>query len=647
MPLEAWDADRDMSSKSSTALTVARSANPFFADFQPQNSSVFSFFDDMTTKLSDNSDRVKIRTGQVSYTIIGYHRSPTTTDPLAMALVPGQTALDRLAVCRLQLKSTVCLSPSVGNGMTDISNLLSIPQASANPAGSPLPDPAIKLRTLISGTFSNILYNCSDPQQVPQPMVSPGDDLQDAFMRSHPLSVGTNPTDALFGWLRAQPSSQDEVRSQLMRLQSFVLDVNDDLDSQLQAEDLLSTNNFLAHPGGTTWHLQAPPGQGGKTPIELPQPIWDSVRSLNVDQRFLDGLGRENASLQTQLFFCWWKYVADQGRPTNADLTSIQREIEIIKGKIQANKSLQDATKISIKTAKASLKGFELKAIVEPSFAIQRDPTLLLAGCKSKWPINTGDSLDIRISGQEQSAHPIYVGPKPPYSADAEMEAALQGKFEQIISQGVYSLVQEAQRLTWLPKSSWTDSFVNPKFHGQGDTYQNENGWFPLFIEWQIEYYHVPWECWEFGPCGPEARLEYRIKADKTLSDPALGIQGDYRIIKGRSPILPQTSATLQATLKQVFAKINPDQLKGVLGSTDPDALLKTTLDLDYLSTPMLGLTDQLTTRMSEAHFVPVTFPNGKLTVAEEAKLSGSQVSQKLIIVGHGLTMHAAPIRRK
>ncbi len=99
-------------------------------------------------------------------------------------------------------------------------------------------------------------------------------------------------------------------------------------------------------------------------------------------------------------------------------------------------------------------------------------------------------------------------------------------------------------------------------------------------------------------------------------------------MIKGRSPVLPQTSATLQATLKQVFAKINPDQLKRVLGSIDPGSLLKATLDLDYLSTPMLGLTDQLTTLISEAHYVPVTFPNGKLTVAEEAKLSGSQVSQ-------------------
>ena len=632
MPLEAWDADSDMSTKSSTALNVARSANPFFADFQPQNSSVFSFFDDMTTKLSNTSDRVKIRTGQVSYTVTGYHRSPTTTDPLALALVPGQTALDRLAACRLQLKSTVGLDPSVPGGVADIPKLLSIPQPSANPAGSPLPDPAIKLRTLISGTFSNILYSCSDTQQVPQPMNSPGDDLQDAFIRSHPLSVGTNPVDALFGWLRAQPSSQDDVRSQLMRLQSFVLDVNDDLDSQLQAEDLLSTNNFLAQPGGTTWHLQAPPGQGGKTPIELPQPIWDSVRSLNLDQRLLDGLSREIASLQTQLFFCWWKYVADYGRPTNADLTSIQRDIKIIKGKIQANKSLQEATKVSIKTAKALLKNFELKAIVEPNFAIQRDPTLLLAGCKSKWPMNTGTSLDIRVSGQEQSAQPIYVGIKPAWSADAEIWDALQAKLEPKIAEGVYALVQEAQRLAWLPESSWTNSLVNPEFHGQGDTYQNENGWFPLFIEWQIEYYDVPWDCWEFGPCGPESRLEYRIKADRILSDPALGIQGDYRIIKGRSPILPQTSATLQATLKQVFAKINPDQLKGVLGSVDPDSLLKATLDLDYLSTPMLGLTEQLTTRMSEAHFVPVTFPDGKLKVAEEAKLSGSEVSQKFYL---------------
>ncbi len=410
-----------MSTKTSTALNVARSANPFFADFQPQNSSVFSFFDDMTTTVNDQASRVKIRTGKISYTIIGYHRSPVTTDPLAMALVPGQTALDRLAACRLHLKRTVNLS-------SDVQNALSTQQASADPAGNAQPDPPIKLRTLCSGTFSNILYSCSDTQQVSPPMDTPGDNLQDAFIRSHPLSIGTNPIDALFGWLRAQPSSQNDTKSQLMRLQSFILDINDDLDSQLQAEDLLSTNNFLAHPGETTWHLQAPPGQGGKTPIELPQPIWDTVRALNANQRQLDGLIRERTSLQRQLFFCWWKYVADYGKPTNADLTSIQRDVKLTKEWLQVNKTLQGKVKTSIDTAKASLKQFELKAIVEPTFAIQRDPTLLLAGCKSKWPMKTGESLDIRLSGQEKSHNPFHVGFRS--SGDPEMWTALKAKLE-------------------------------------------------------------------------------------------------------------------------------------------------------------------------------------------------------------------------
>ena len=622
MPLDAWDADSDMSTKTSTALTVARSANPFFADFQPQNSSVFSFFDDMTTTLDHSPTRVKIRAAKISYTITGYHRSPATTDPLAMVLGPGQTALDRLAACRLHLNSTISLS---SNDQTT----LSTQQTNAGSAGNQQPEPPIKLRTLCSGTFSNIQYSCSDTHKVSPPMDTPGDDLQDAFIRSHPLSIGTNPIDALFGWLRAQPSSQDDAKSQLMRMQSFILDINDDLDSQLQAEDLLSTNNFLAHSGGTTWHLQAPPGQGSKTPIEIPQPIWDTVRALNADQRQLDGLNRERTSLQRQLFFCWWKYVADYGRPTNADLASTQRDVKLTKEKLQVNMKLQKEMKNRINIAKVSLKQFDLKAILEPNFAIQRDPTLLLAGCKSKWQMNNRDSLNVRVSGQENSADPLHVGDKPPGgTGDPDMWRTLSAKLDPKIADEVYLLVQEAQRFAWHQKSSWTDSLVNPEFHDHGDTYQNENGWFPLFIEWQIEYYDIPWDCWEFGPCGPESRLGYRIKADKILSDPALGIQGDYRVIKGRSPVLPQTSATLQATLKQVFAKINPDQLKGVLGSVDPEILLKTTLDLDYLSTPMLGLTDQLTTLVSEAHYVPVSFPYGKLTVAEEAKLSGSQVSQ-------------------
>jgi hypothetical protein len=68
-------------------LTVLRTANPYFADYQLHNSSVFSFYDDLTIKPGDHgfkSDNLLyITDGEISYTVIGYHSVPSR-DPLSI-----------------------------------------------------------------------------------------------------------------------------------------------------------------------------------------------------------------------------------------------------------------------------------------------------------------------------------------------------------------------------------------------------------------------------------------------------------------------------------------------------------------------------------------------------------------------------------
>ena len=616
MPLEVWDSDHGPS-KRSTTLTVARSTNPYFADFQPQNSSVFSFFDDLKTTVADpaptgdgqfwppKSIDFWISNGAITYSIVGYHRT-SDFDPLAMPLMPNQSANDRLSVCRLSLKSTTGLSP----------NLVKALDTKLAPGG-----PAVQMRTLCSGTLANIKYsNSSNGAFRAYPaMVTPGDDIQDAFIRSHPLSLGTNPIDALFGWLRSQPpSSGKDPQAALMRLQSYILDNNDDLDSQLQAEDLLSTNNFIRDKGGLTWHIDPLPGSGGQAPIQLPDATLDIVRTLNAAQRHSDALQRERQALQSQLFMCWWKYAADVGKSTRATLEVSQKEVVNIRTALSTNKSLMSKFATIIKQSKTNLSQFDLTELVEPVFAMQNDPTLLIAGAKNAFQPNP-DKLNVRIAGQEK---PLYnYGQMQVNNGDRRVIDLLNSKLEATLSPTVWSLTQEAQ---FSHGQQPLPFLVSPEYLNAGDTYKDQQGWFPLFIEWQIEYYHIPFEWWEFAPCGPESRWGYRIKSKK-LAD--LKLTDDYRVVKGRSPILPQTSSTLNATLKQVYGKMNPDQLKAALGQTDANDLLQATLGMDYLSTAMSGLTDSLTTLVSEAHFVPVSFPGGQMRVADEAMASGKQVS--------------------
>ena len=620
-----WDADAVNTNKKSTTLTAARSTNPFFTDYQPQNSSVFSFFDDLTTTVPTQSfgptqtQTFKIDSASVSYSVVGYHRQTTTpTDPLAMPLVPGQSAIDRLSACRLQLKATTAVT-------ADYQSALFTPQASPATTNGPLPDPPIKMQTLCSGSLQDILFSDS-----PSNMTTPADDIQKAFLNLHPLSVGTNPVDALFGWLRAQPStpSGSDPVSTLMRLQSFIVDVNEDLDSQLEAEDMLSTNNFMGSSGGTSWHLQP---AAGKEQVPIPLGVWDMVQSLNEAQKMLDSLRRERQNLQQQLYYVWWKFTADMGKTTKANLSSSQTALNDVRRSIGLNSGLQSDMTNSITKIKSALSQFQLKPIVEPNFYMQRDPTLLIAGAQSKFRVSSGDNLNVRLSGQEQWNMSGKVHGSDPWEGggDATVQETL-SKLPDPLSGLTWSLIQEALRLKDTRLGSNNSSIVNPEYHNVGDVWQGQQGWFPLFIEWEVEYYDIPFRYWTFGPSGPESRYAYMIKPGTTLSDPSLALQGDYRVIKGRSPILPQTSATLEATLKQVFAKLNPDQLKTALGSADPNVLLSQTANMDYLSTPMVGFTDQLTTCISEAHFVPVTFPDGKLKVAEEAKSSGDQVSSRL-----------------
>ncbi|KAG8526104.1 uncharacterized protein KY384_000097 [Bacidia gigantensis] len=90
-----------------TSVTVSNSANPYFADYQPLNTSVFSFRDDLHVTLSDGS-LAYITQANISYTVLGYH-VPEENDPLYLnpTYVSDQTFQDRLNRCGLDLNGQI------------------------------------------------------------------------------------------------------------------------------------------------------------------------------------------------------------------------------------------------------------------------------------------------------------------------------------------------------------------------------------------------------------------------------------------------------------------------------------------------------------------------------------------------------------
>ena len=609
MRYEDWAGDGE-TPHITVPITVSQAADPFFADYQPQNGSVFSFFDDLSL-----SPDTMFSDATVSYTVMGYHITDDN-DPLHMDLTLNQTPMDRLTRCQLKVNpKTIARS--------DDSDWLDHPFSGS-----------YNMRTLCHGSMFNISWtNPTDPTASPTALTYPGDKIQKNFFSSHPVSVGTSPIDALFGWLRstndADGLSQGDIRRDLMKIQTLVLDSNDDVDSQLQAEDLLATNNFTPSAAGIDWHFKAPddiPSDTQPTVPTLPQSA--ALRSLNASQSLLNALLREQKRKRAELFSLWWTYVADKdnGNVTDkaARVAAATQRTRALQTEIQVtDEKLIDDLHKEVARKKADT-GLVQAGAVQP-FHMQRDPTLFIAGLSSKWPSDWNESLSVRLDplhSKSEAAQPTANLWPPSDSWDSNDVAE---KVPRYIADAMGAVFDEARynRLDPGDPTNKLNPMPTPEYYMNGDRFTGENGWFPLFIEWEIEYYHIPFNLWTFAPQGPEARVGYGIDPAANISSSA--IQGDYRVISGRCPILPQAGATLDATLKQVFAKMNPNQPP--LTADEQFQLLASVKDLDFSSTPMTGLTTQLITLMQGTHVTPVYFDaNSNVQVLPEALEVGSEI---------------------
>ena len=99
-PWKSWAGDDNNPNPSPPAITVSRAANPYFADYQPQNSSLLSVFDDLSFTVGNATFRYT--QASINYTVLGYH-TLDKNDPLFIESdnCPTQTFADRLSRCDL------------------------------------------------------------------------------------------------------------------------------------------------------------------------------------------------------------------------------------------------------------------------------------------------------------------------------------------------------------------------------------------------------------------------------------------------------------------------------------------------------------------------------------------------------------------
>lgn len=190
---------------------------------------------------------------------------------------------------------------------------------------------------------------------------------------------------------------------------------------------------------------------------------------------------------QAASFNCWWNAASLRKIPLE-EQESLRKKIRLEAEKVTeclAELKLYTMTNlITVEKAKADLEkllpsGKKLIPTPTTPFGQHQDPNVLVAGAKSGWPERFNDTLPVRLASQVSPDAPTAVTSSEEWLKDERIKS---------ISRPVLALLRELE-------SPSSKGGLNP-YEAVNDM-NNTQGWFPLFLEWELEYYHVPFERWE------------------------------------------------------------------------------------------------------------------------------------------------------
>lgn len=545
----------------------------FFVDYQPHNMGVFSLFDDLKDWVNDGGSAT------FDYAIVGYHED-SRDDPLMLdhPLPAGKPPLknrDIMDALELVLDGRKDDDPGKDGALQFLN-------AEANKDG----------RTFTYGVLRNVRFDRNSVRHLDAPSIK----LQEDIYSHQPIAVGLDTLDALGAYLHVALNGSTSRQAQNLLSQLVMLVAReDDVDTQRKAADQVANHSWIAHKEGTLWHFPDKDQWDQKTPA-----VTDEHRialsKLNNVQAQLDACIREEEQLLEKLYSCWWNAMGMRNLPTNV-LTlrreRIRNEATAISSRLLILSDTKKALQVDIERKRLALESMfgggskrtKLITIPTPGFGRHQDPVALLAGAKSGWPADFSKPLPVRLASE------IAVG-QPPCDWQEWIE-----KFMANVGEPLKAILREFSEPddTKRREGNWRKS----PYVGIEDM-KNTQGWFPLFIEWEIEYYHIPFSNWEFVASDDDSgRWRWIIPEEKRLAlDP--GAAKDRRRIRGRTAFLPQAALMLRARLEQLFAQTTD---KEVLARKDE--VLNKLSSLEYFSAPLAGLADHLLTLRHGANHRP------------------------------------------
>lgn len=573
-------------------LTVASSSNPLFADYQYHCSNVFSMVDNFACTIDGKP--CNLTEAHASYYVIGWH-SNDTDGPLG-----DLSALSNPITRRARLQSLSMALHGEGPG----------------PASSEATDRWLSSKksasVLCHGSIYDVAWNVNE-----RPQKMPANDYAHAFFNDMPIAVGTTPMDAFLAYVDAHQGdySKDPLMADLHLLGPLLRAQDDGVEAARAAADEVQNWNFARLSGGKHWHIQSPANHES---IEEPNSHEiEQLEKLNQAQSLLDTTCRQLSQLRWELFSSWWQFMSLpwSGAATfpNRNNFTADRHVEKLSQRILDTISLASAQKNIVSQLSQDTTSFRQlpKAEAKTEFFQPRDPTLLIAGAQAGWPDDYLDTLRVRLDTQlialdSQSKSAMNWSAYCTDRLPVNLRDTAQALIEEFVALDPYAQVE----------ARGDEGHFYPLYHDFGkhadpsrprrDQWDNEQPWFPLFLEWEAEYFHIPWERWKLQKMPSklsEPQWRFDIAEGINLSDePRID---DVRTLSGRIFLLPQPNFSLQTEIDKLFNSVNADVLDTILTPEQRQEVRDKVSQLPLLSAPLDGLIDHLLTLMHGAHIRP------------------------------------------
>lgn len=257
--------------------------------------------------------------------------------------------------------------------------------------------------------------------------------------------------------------------------------------------------------------------------------------------------------LKINLFEEFWKYVFDRDHVTDDNKKQVADKVKTI---VDCLGELGTPTTLGSKIWDKCLRIEGYKRLIDfepgvmPPFVMQQDPTVLFAGIPSgRNEKSSGKSLLVRLGGQESiglddTSKNAKLHNWAQMIDSIKSNGGLQGKISSDLVEALASLLKET---TWLSDS--TKGSVPADSSMKGSCWDGQQAWYPLFVEWTVEYYHIPITDWEFNLEVPEGENEDRINP-KTIQSNDPNIQGDFRILSASVKFNSDSTETTLLTSK-------------------------------------------------------------------------------------------------